>query len=759
MSSDESMDGLAIATTAKGTATKLFRDAEHSAPFTGVIEAFRNFRQKLDRTPDSEMLTWRGKTQRDEALMTVDQMQVFTTDGTQLLKSTYWNTAPRMTREEMELYFTTIGTTVEEFKWTVSHRTGSYGQGLRQGELPYNKYGFVVLAVNPGLDKIRDENVTGDLMWIAYDEVDEEFKCLRLPTGEVEDEEDGIDIRDIVVPIDTINGIPFLDFIQPQVRRWGGMVFVRLGNSLEDETLLMSRDEDEATALEKTITERIFDPSTLRLKIGFTPDKATVEKRLSGEVSSGGGFFERKRDGVYIRIDSRKLRNHLDWFDGQPNETLSHPDGTTFQIGLREKGDRRMPNYGNGFTEVRYGDDVHQLWRSRTHVETLREFGISYASVAKKVALVITPPQSTTGREKFAVEQDTTRMHLMVAGSGGTMLSDSRKPREWAEWLHDRLPQFIRDAQDKAAADEHVDRQDHRDIEDAVRAAIKGRVAARALHSDPEGEFKGDPSEEKTKTSSKTEDGMATADPEGDLTGVSTETEIIVEGEGKHVENVNPDPGSERVTEVDTDITPPEGEGVPATTDVTSIPVIPLTESTTGATTGKAKRAAKHFEVIWHAHDAFLEKMGEDHDGDPIVVNVTGREVDVDEEHVFFVGERDFYARWAEGKIKIGKHIAPPIVRMQATPAMISEAVQRAYHARILGVVTGTIRGVASVDAREKLLSVETMEASLQDVYTLQSFITSTVGDWANLRKYGKWVSAADKAAGPADDEEEAAAS
>ena len=213
---------------------------------------------------------------------------------------------------------------------------------------------------------------------------------------------------------------------------------------------------------------------------------------------------------------------------------LTHPDGTKIRIGLVDrskvvKDKRHLAPKQNGFLELRYRNEVYSVYKSRgSHEAQLREFGIWHSRVAADVGMVIEPPIARTGREKFAIEQDKTRSFIHVV-PGGSALADSGKYREWADYVADNLPTFVKDALEVAASKDKPAKRE-REVAKHVMSIIKAHAAAVLLTGSRKGKESGTETEE-TKRRRGEGSGMV-KDDEGDTPGVGGEDAAPHENNG-----------------------------------------------------------------------------------------------------------------------------------------------------------------------------------------------------------------------------------
>ena len=247
-----SVHGTPVQQKPRATARNLERDYESARKYSGTVEAFRNFEQALVRQA-GELRVVSGEFQGEAATfrLAVVPVEFVAPDGTTtvVLKNGYLNTAPRMSEGDMRTYFVTIGESGNE-TWSATERDKSYGQGLRQGELPSNRAGLFIISWD------AEEPDNSRMMWLAYDKAKSATSLSISPAGsEVLDEGDEPTyLSDIVAPVGPIT-TPLGTFdpatlINEDLRKWGGMAFIRFGSSLEEHTAVTESPKGETWSSE-----------------------------------------------------------------------------------------------------------------------------------------------------------------------------------------------------------------------------------------------------------------------------------------------------------------------------------------------------------------------------------------------------------------------------------------------------------------------------------------------------------------------------
>jgi hypothetical protein len=687
--------GKAICQTPRATARNLEYDYSISPPYTGVIESYRNFIQALSREK-SRLRTTGNVSQLDDAHFRVAILKMTLTDRSgnekEIYKNGYLNTAPPMTADEMRSYFTAIGESGNAM-WRRDNRGGSYGQGLRQAELYPNPAGFFIIAVDP--DDIDHSNI----MWLVYDEAEEEYKARELP-AHIEVLPDGTEhlITDIVAPISIleVDGWRFdpRDFITESLGKWGGMAFIRFGTSLEQHTALdpSPNGEDWRTDLERRVGERIYDASRI-----------AVETLMPDTPGSGGRKLT--IDGKGYRIDVRWLRSHDEWFHrtGVHVADLRHPDGTRIRVAMLDLSiasdkARHIAPRSSGFIELRYCNEVHDVYASHgSHAAKLREFGIWHAQIANRVAILIEPPVAITGKESFAIEQDKTRGGIRVIPSG-TYISDSGKFREWAEFVAENLPAFVMEALLEAAKKDRPKRDSY-EVVNRVMSVVSARLRATLLVADTRGTENGDPTDDQTREPAASGTVCAASDT-GDVHG-AVDGKAEFGGGGK--------PSDTRSPRHSTDAVNPAVKG-DATGDSSKQgkekPV--LRRHDHGRHAGQRVEHAALPQPIWHeSEDEFAEAVGGEYRGYPVFYDLTSRFLHFNALHPQFRQQHVHYTRvWAK------QHQQVKIATL--VPMVAELAIRRAYEEVMFGIILQTLMEVTDHVTREEELSPAVLRVAIR---------------------------------------------
>jgi hypothetical protein len=722
--------GRAITQTARATARNLEIDYFHSPPYCGVIEAFRNFTQALQRER-ARLRTVGGVRQEDVAEFRVAVIPMTLTDrrgNTKVVvKNGYLNSAPPMTATELRDYFTHIGESGNT-TWRPDNRGGSYGQGLRQAELFPNPAGLFIIAVDA--DNLDDSS----MMWLAYDPVAEEYKALQLPE-KIEEYPDGSRqvVSDIVVPIGVLESGEWQfdprEFITEPLRKFGGMVFVRFGADLLQHTALEPSPNGEkwGADLEARVGERIYDAGRIAIET-LMPDDAA--KKYGGRKLT--------IDGKAYRVDVRWLKSHDGWFNrkGVQFEDLQHLDGTRIRVamvdaGIAGDGARHVAPKPGGFIEIRYGNEVYDVYSGLGSLAAkLREFGIWHAEVAKRVAILIEPPAAVTGKEPFAVEQDKTRGGLRVV-PGGAYISDSGKFREWADFVGQNLPAFVTEALLAAAAKERP-RRDLYEVASRVWSVVSARLRASALATNPRGTEKGSPTGDTVRRPATS--GSHAAAENGDIRG-------DIDGKGRFG-GQSPGTGKPGTGQPGADsVTPSINGNTPAASSKSAADTQVLGRRDNGSHTGRKVERPSLPDPVWHeTEDDFAAAVGDELRGYPVFYDITNRRVHFNATHTQFRHQVRYYAEtWAREprQVKIATYV----------PAVAQHAVRHAYVEVTLGIIMQTLLEVDDGAKRADDLRPDVLRVAIRGVMNVAPLIERMIWDEAKRRNnsaaYGPAKSAA----------------
>jgi hypothetical protein len=715
--------GKAICQTARATARNLEYDYSVSPPYTGVIEAFRNFVQALSREK-TRLRVVGGVRQEDVATFRVAVLKMTLMDRNgnkkEIYKNGYVNTAPPMTADEMREYFTTIGESGNAM-WRRDNRGGSYGQGLRQAELFPNPAGFFIIAVDP--DDINNSN----MMWLVYDAAAQEYKARELPARTEVLDDTSRTITDIVAPINVleVDGWHFdpREFIGESLEQWGGMVFVRFGTSLEQHTALVPTPNGEKwqTDLEKRVGERIYDASRIAVET-LMPD------------APGTGGRKLTIDGKGYRVDVRRLRSHDDWFNrkGVHVANLRHPDGTLIRVAMLDPavaGDkaRHIAPRSTGFIELRYRNEVHEIYAGHgSHAAKLREFGIWHAGTAGRVAILIEPPVAETGKESFAIEQDKTRGGIRVVPSGA-YISDSGKFREWADFVAENLPSFVMEALMEAAKKDRPKR-DAYEVAKRVMSVVSARLRAASLVADARGAENGDRTEDKTREGA-VAGAVCAARVDGDVSGV-VDGQIRFGGDGP-----GPRPGTGPRHAADA-VNPAVNGDVTGDSSKQALEKPVLRRDDHGRHAGNRVEHAALPKPVWHeSEDDFAATVGEEMRGFPACYDLTSRILHFNASHAQFRQQATYYTRvWAK------KHEQ---VRIATLVPMVAEgAIRHAYTEVMLGIILQTLLEVTDHVTRVEELSPGYLRVALRGYQNASPEIERLIWDGAKAHRAGAGSSA-----------------
>lgn len=491
---------------------------EHQA----YLEAYRNFIQALERTEKQcRENVIDGVSQYDAASMIIDYVVIAaesadSSDVVDVLKMRIYNTAPPMSEAEMKDYFTKLGRShVEAISYNINRRDGQYGQGLRQGMLPWNTHGFVVISYDPSQTSERPD---GNMMWMYKDK--EGYAIRQLPISY--DPELDITVDDSVAPTQEVDDIDFPSLIPDEIRKWGGMVFILLGNSILDHTYDGNKDpnkreQETAGKIHQFLTNNTLDGTRCWVSYQTTGSKSTPVS-----VNGQSIFFDRRR--VYSYKEWGQDRMYRPLVSGKRAEkgspakmlsgTLAHPNGTIIEwmagpLYLSKKG--RIPMDGTGFIKAAYRDDVHDILPNLSKGEKFARFGLGYGVLRECIGIIMKPPIAVSGQEEFAVEQTRSRSKLVMSGT------EEEPPwAEIGEWFEENMPQPIRDLVEEAktAASSGSLKLDSESIAKELKSTLAGIFGHSSLRESDDGGESGDESDEQPNNNGS--DGDADGDGGGD---------------------------------------------------------------------------------------------------------------------------------------------------------------------------------------------------------------------------------------------------
>lgn len=462
---------------------KAFSD---SRPYQTYLEAYRNVEQALDRDRRGARRYWAALEagERPEARFVVDVHQV---QETGVLKMLLWNTAPPMSEAEMRRYFTSVGTSHEAAEqYSSVRRDGQFGQGFRQGTLPWNTYGVVAIAVDPQLP--AEERAL--MMWMHKAPLHPGgplvYSVRSLPA--YVDATGGV-VEDIVIPVCTVDGMDFAAMIPEEVTAQGGMVFVMLGNDVCEDTHHGSRLKRETGA------------GICAFLNNATLDGAMCTVTFATTDSAAGGGRRFEVDGRALRFDRRRMKSYADWelgrvgADGEP-VGVQHGELRNPQTGVRYrwmagpldmKPSRHDVWNGKGFVVAPYKTDVHLVMRSATVADRAFAFGM-LAKTASVVGLqVFLPLRTTDEQDGLHVEQRLDRSELVLASGVDIPW------REIGAWFAEHLPAPIAalNAQVEALSEKKV--YDLARFKRRTRAYLQGLKRSESNVEDRDGDEPGDP--------------------------------------------------------------------------------------------------------------------------------------------------------------------------------------------------------------------------------------------------------------------------
>lgn len=469
----------------QGPTSLIDKSFSSAVAYQTYLEALRNVEQALERDRQGDGRYWgpflRGE--RPKARFVVDVRRI--ENGA--VKMLLWNTAPPMTEDEMRRYFTTVGTSHEHaVQYSSSRRDGQFGQGFRQGTLPWNRFGMVAIAVDPATGGVAGAK----MMWmhaVPLGESGPEVYAIK-PLPDYIDAS-GQYVEDIVVDVRTLYGIDFAAMIPPEVAEYGGMVFVMLGNDLTEHTFDGARVKKEnGSGIYKFLNDATVD-GTIATVTFATPD------------SDAGGGKRINIDGQTVRFDRRRVRAYQQWAqervvtDGSPaaitQGELTNPDtGVVYRwmagpLDLKES--RHDVWHGKGFIVAPYKTDVHQVLPSATKADRGYAFGM-LAKTASVVGLqVVLPVRTTDEQEGLLVEQalERSRLHLNTGGDVPW--------REVGRWFAENLPAPIAALNAEVEATTERKSFDLRRFKARMTGYLSGLGKTAVNIEDPDGDQPGDP--------------------------------------------------------------------------------------------------------------------------------------------------------------------------------------------------------------------------------------------------------------------------
>lgn len=469
----------------QGPTSLIDKSFASAVAYQTYLEAIRNVEQALERDKQGEGRYWgpflRGE--RPEARFVVDVRQI--ENGA--VKMLLWNTAPPMSEEEMRRYFTTVGTSHEQaVQYSSSRRDGQYGQGFRQGTLPWNRFGMVAISVDP-----RTGGVAGaKMMWmhkVPLSDGGPEVYAIKPLSAYID--ASGQYVEDIVVPVCTLYGIDFAAVIPTEVAEYGGMVFVMLGNDLTEHTFDGARVKKENGAgIYKFLNDATLD-GTIATVTFATPD------------SGAGGGKRIDIEGQTVRFDRRRVRAYSEWAtdrvraDGSPaviaEGELTNPEtGVVYRwiagpLDLKES--RHDVWNGKGFIVAPYKTDVHPVLPSVTRADRGYAFGM-LAKTATVVGLqVVMPVRTTDEQEGLFVEQTLERSRLILN------TGEDVPWREVGRWFAENLPEPIAALNAEVEATTQRKSFDLRQFKARMTGYLSGLGKATANIEAPDGDEPGDP--------------------------------------------------------------------------------------------------------------------------------------------------------------------------------------------------------------------------------------------------------------------------
>ena len=470
----------------QGPTTLIDKSFVDSRPFQTYLEAYRNVEQALERDRAGVGGYWGPFLwgERPAARFVVDAHPI--ENGA--VKMLLWNTAPPMSQEEMRRYFTTVGTSHDGApQYSSTSRDGQLGQGFRQGTLPWNTYGVVAISVDPLLGGAAGAS----MMWM--------HKAPLRPGGPLVYsiralpaylDSAGHLVQDIVVPVQTVDGIDFVSLIPVEVAEYGGMVFVMLGHDIAEHTFNGARMKKETGAgICKFLNNATLDGTICTVTFPTTDSKSGGGKRI--EI-----------DGELVRFDRRRVKSYEQWAqdrvraDGSPavierGEVVNPQTGVVYRWmagPLDLKASRHDVWNGGGFIVAPYKTDVHPVLPSATAADRGYAFGM-LAKTAGAVGLqVLLPVRTTDDQQGLFVEQSLDRSRLILA---------SGQPIPWREeigrWFAEHLPEPI------AALNAEVEAMTARTAFDLARfkqrmtGYLSGLRSSETNVEHPDGDEPGDP--------------------------------------------------------------------------------------------------------------------------------------------------------------------------------------------------------------------------------------------------------------------------
>ena len=470
----------------QGPSILLDKSYVDSRPYQTYIEAYRNVEQALERDRVGERRYWDPfeAGDRAEARFVVDACQV--ENGA--LKMRMWNTAPPMTPEEMGTYFCRIGTSHSSAaQYSSTNRDGQLGQGFRQGTLPWNTYGVVAISIDP----LRTDE-PAVMMWMHKTPLNGAdgplvYKIRALPAFR---DSRGQEVSDVVAPVQTVDGLDFAAMVPDEVLEFGGMVFVMLGNGIDECTHEGAPQKNERGAgICKFLNNATLDGRM-----------ATVSFATSESLAGGGKRFE--VDGRTIRFDRRRIKSYNQWAqdrvcdDGTPavieqGEVVNPETGIVYRWmagPLNLKASRHDVWNGGGFIVAPYKTDVHQILPSATVADRGYAFGM-LAKTASVVGLqVFLPVRTNDDQEGLYVEQSLDRSRLILA---------SGQPIPWRDdigrWFAENLPEPIQRLNAEVEAMTPRATYDLTRFKRRSNAYLSGISTSEVNVEDPQGDQPGDP--------------------------------------------------------------------------------------------------------------------------------------------------------------------------------------------------------------------------------------------------------------------------
>ena len=327
----------------------------------------------------------------------------------------------------------------------------NFGQGFKSSCYEWNQYGIVIASWTK-------KNPDGAMIWIHQVESDGK-KYWQLKSFDLYDDDNNLlGDQDSVEPtyLDEI-GVDVAELKFDEIKRAGqGTVFLFLGDSAE-------RDTSEGDYLRKETTTKSISYLntrfiTLPKNVGVTYDRFRTANR---GTSQDGTFFEFtpphenrklkkslspvKIEGVAQRIGHGEALNPAQVQTGK----VDVPRGTSVTWFLTDKSDDLKGNdtYKTKKPSVilKYENESYEV---NDTPQRFRDFGI-IPELKNRIWLIVEPPISQEGSDKWGVQPQASRSHLF--GSGG----ETEMPwAEWADSFATKLPNAIAVAARDALRDE-----------------------------------------------------------------------------------------------------------------------------------------------------------------------------------------------------------------------------------------------------------------------------------------------------------------